>query len=255
MLAAKDPGGVLVTLQPHLGLKRVSRWTTIAGGSAIQADGLDAPTVNGQALAGITPATTNMFTLGRRIRAPTAVTAGATGGFRSNALQWHRGTAAGLGGFHFIGRIGVANPASNAGTRIFFGFINIAVAIGNVALSSLTANHLFGIGFESGAANFSVFKNDGAGAPTVIDLTATYPANTNNVDFYELAMFCAPFGTTIHWSVRRMNVPGQALASGSETTKLPGANILMAPQLWVNNGAVAAAAEAHFFGLSIESDY
>lgn len=156
-------------------------------------------------------------------------------GTRHGLLQFWRGNAAGLGGFFYLARFGIAQFQTNL--RAFVGLYGTATAIGNVNPSTLL--NMVGLAVDSGQTTWRIMRNDGSGTATAIDLGANFPANTSGADMYELALWCAPNAGTINYRVERLNTA--FIAEGVLSTDLPVNTALLAPQIWVNNGATAAA--------------
>jgi hypothetical protein len=71
---------------------------------------------------------------------------------------------------------------------------------------------MVGIGFDSGQTTLRLFRNDGAGAATAIDLGAGFPT-TGGQDLYELILSAEPSGSEIKYRVERLN--GGNVAEGA----------------------------------------
>jgi len=251
MLAMKGPSGLDTSVQPFIARNKIGYWTPIGNAATLPlADGMAAPTSLGTATAR-SVAVTNMFTSMKRLGYVSVATAGGSCGARLAALQFWRGNAAGLGGFHLITRFGISDAAAVANARMFVGLVGVTTAIGNVEPTTLL--NIIGVGCNAGATTLSVLHNDGSGAATSVSLGASFPANTRSVDVYELALFAAPNAATVSWRVERLNT-GDA-ATGTISTDLPAATQLLAPQLWRNNGATALAVGLDLMSLYLETDY
>ncbi len=87
----------------------------------------------------------------------------------------------------------------------------------------------------------------------MVDLGANFPADTQEVDLYETRFYCAPNSDRIGVSLERLNTGHRAEAT--LTTDLPDAGTLLCPQIWINNGAVAAAVGVDVMSQYIETDY
>jgi hypothetical protein len=90
-------------------------------------------------------------------------------------------------------------------------------------------------------------------AQTPIDLGPDFPANTANVDFYELALFAPASETVCHWMVRRLNTGhvAEGVISGVVGTQVPGTTQLIAlPWAYRTNNATALVV-----GLDVSSVY
>ena len=106
--------------------------------------------------------------------------------------------------------------------------------IGNVNPSTLT--DVLGFAVDTGGATINWINNDAAGAATVTNLGANFPANTANAA-YEARIYCDPNSGTIFYSLERLDVA--QLVEGSVNADIPAAATLLSPQVWCNNGAVA----------------
>ena len=176
-------------------------------------------------------------------------TAGASAGTRHGLLQFWRGNAAGLGGFFYVARFGIAQFQINL--RAFVGLYGTATAIGNVNPSTLL--NMVGLAVDAGQTTWRIMRNDGSDTATAIDLGANFPANTSGADLYELALWCTPNSGTINYRVERLNTA--FVAEGVLSTDLPVNTVLLAPQIWVNNGATAAAVALDVASQYLEAVY
>lgn len=173
------------------------------------------------------------------------VSSGSSGtscGWRSNALQFYRSTAA-HGGFFMAFRFGEWTTPANG--RAFAGVYGTAGALGNANPS--TALNIIGMGYDTGETEWSIMHNDGSGTATKVSLGANFPCNVNT-EAYDLYIW-APAGQESVWvEVVRL---GTAHRTTVEiTTDLPALDTLLAPQVWGNNGTTASAkgmAIAHLY--------
>lgn len=193
-------------------------------------------------------ATTNLSTSLRRLAYVSAGTAGSSAGTRHALLQFWRGDAGGRGGFVYVTRFVIDTVA--AGIRWFVGMYGTAAAIGNVDPSTLL--NIVGFGIDAGQTTVRFFTNDGAGAAAAIDLGASFPAATAAV-VYETRIFCAPNGAVVGYALERLD--SAALAEGSASADMPASTTLLSPQMWVNNGATAAAVAIAVVSQYVETDY
>ena len=196
-------------------------------------------------------ATTNFFTMARRIGYVSAATAGSSAGTRHGINMWIRGDAAGKGGFLYSARFGVSDAAAVADARLFVGMQASTAVIGNVNPSTLA--NIIGVGCDNAQTTLRIMHNDGAGAATTIDLGANFPSNTLSTDLYELTLYCAPNASSVFYRVERLNTGH--VAEGTITTDLPANTTLLSPQIWRNNGATAAAVGIDIVGQYLETDY
>ncbi|MBD3762444.1 hypothetical protein [Rhizorhabdus sp.] len=252
MPAFIGPSGLDSALQPFLARNKVGRWSFAGNSTAVGVDGLGNPLGVGT-IKTRNVAATNLFTRMKRLGYVSAATAGSLASFRHNALQYSLGDGAGLGGFHMIVRFGFSDVVSDM--RAFIGMRNSIGAPTDVEPSTLT--QCIGVGKAGADTNLCIFYG-GTAAQTPIPLGANFPANTANVDLYELALFSPPsIAETVHWQVTRLNTGH--VASGTLTggaAVLPSATtLLVAHQSYVSNNATAAAVGIDLCSLYIEVDF
>lgn len=245
------PSGLDMMVQPHFARNKTGRYTAAGNSSSIANDSL--PGLNSQGtLTGRYHQTTSLFARVRRVGVVSAVTAGSIAAMRSSEGQFNTGSGAdGLGGFFMVMRFGLA--AITADTRAFFG-MRVSASPTNVEPSTL--NQLIGIGRGAADTNFKLFYG-GSSAQVPIDLGANFPANTSNVDLYDLALFAPPtLSGTINWQVTRLNTGDVAQGQLTGTSvELPTTAWLTALTAWITNNATAAAVAFDFVSLYIETDY
>jgi hypothetical protein len=189
-------------------------------------------------------APTNLFTSAIRLGHVSAATAGSAAGTRGNQLGWWRGNAAGLGGFHYVARVGVSSAATVADQTYFAGMYGSAAAMaGNVQASSLT--NIIGLAKDGADANAQFMHNDGSGTATKIDLGANFPGNTLSTDVYEVQIYCKPNSASVHYSVLRVNTGD--FTEGEITSNLPANTQFLSTQIWTANVSTAAAAAIDIF--------
>lgn len=195
-------------------------------------------------------ANTSLFTSVRRIRYTSAAAAGSAAGIRHNQIQWWRGNAAGLGGFFYVAQFGIAT--FQTGMAFFAGMAPAAV-LGNANPNTLLNMCGFGFDASAGQTTWQHYTNDGSGTATTTDLGANFPANTSSTDWYEARLFCPPNGSTIGWSLERLNTGH--LAEGIDSTDLVGSGTFMGPQITGNTKAGTAAIVVDISFQYVESDF
>lgn len=244
--AVTPPVGALYALEPSLGQGRLIRWITIGNTtSAPTGEGIAAPAQTGTATQRDV-ATTNLFTMSKRWGLISGTsTAGSSMSLRASVLQF-----ALYGGFSFVCRFGIADAAAVANARFFVGFVSVITQLTNAEPS--TSLNMFGVGCEAGQTTMRTYSNDGSGTATMANLGANFPVDTRSTDLYELAMFCVPGGSTVYYVVTRLNTGN--VASGSWSSDLPASTVLLAPQIWRNNGTTALAVGMDFVSLYIRTD-
>ena len=228
---------------------------------AAPASGTTAPTVIGGTLTTAatmslqqTIASANPWQATARKRWASAATAGSVTGMRTAYVQWFRGNAAGFGGFFFRTQIG-QNLNVN-GAQVFHGLCASTGALATTAGAVAALLNMIGMGYDttdSSAGNWQLYRNDGAGTATKVDLGANAARNTTHG--YDLIIYCPP-GAATDIFVRITNLHTNVVVlDTSYNTDLPAVNVGMAYKGEGNNGAVAAAMNLEVAKVYIESDY
>lgn len=240
------PSGRDFPLQPHMGLNRIGAWAPVSA-TTIAAQGIaltSVGTVSHPALAA-----GSLLSSSRRWRVTSAAVVDSVCDQRSAVSACWRGNAAGLGGFTLVARISLTTlQATGMG---FFGLLSSVAALAvTTTLSALV--EAIGIGFQRGThTNWQLVSNDATGAPTLIDLGAAFPVVTAGL--ITLTIWCPAAGTSI-W-LRAVNELTGAVFEQEVTTDLPQAATFLAPRLFLNNGATAAAVAFECTGLYLETDF
>lgn len=228
--------------QPSLFTQKISLWSAQGNGATVSAIGFGVSNTGTATTRNV--AVTNFSTMLRRLAFVSAATAGASCGTRHGLLQFYRGDAAGRGGFFYVARFVIDTVLANM--RWFVGLSGTAAALASANPSTLL--NLFGFSIDSGQTTVRFINNDGAGTATVADLGASFPATTAGV-VYEIRLYCPPNGATIYYSIERLDTA--AFVEGSVAADIPANTTLLAPQIWMNNGAAGAAAVA----IAVETQY
>ncbi|NCT11787.1 MAG: DUF2793 domain-containing protein [Rhodobacterales bacterium] len=241
------PSGRHFPLQPHFGVNRVATWSPSVS-TTVTTDGMPRTAVG--TVATPTLATTGLAASIRRWRVTSATTANAAAEERSAGWVCWRGNAEGLGGWNYVNRLSLTTlQATGMG---FFGLYGSTAALATT-LTLATVINCIGIGFQRGThANWQLVHNDGAGAPTLIDLGASFPvASLTNV--LTLYIAATPNGSDI--GVRVVEEVSGAAVEFTITTDMPAATQLLSPRNYMNNGATAAAVAYDCAGVYVETDY
>jgi hypothetical protein len=240
-----NAASVEYAFQPFLGRNKASLYSAIGNGTGVSLVGT-VDNVTGTATAR-NVATTNMFTSIRRKGYVSLATAGASAGWRHGLAQNFRGSAQGLGGFHFIARCGVSHAAAVANARGFIGMSATVAAIGNVEPNTL--NNSVGFGWNAGETTLKVLSRNGT-TTTTVDLGVNFPTTNLSTNLWELEMYVGAFpDLDIKWTAK--NHANGAFVEGTITNaNCPVQNTLMGMQIWINNGVTALAA-----GIDIDSVY
>jgi hypothetical protein len=240
--------GAPAALQALLGSGKIGWWTAVGGAATAQSMGL-LGTTSGTAAARVVT-TENLFKSTRRLGLVTGSTAGSSAGLRDGGVaKFWRGNGARLGGFEYIVRFGIS--AYSAGMRAAVGLLATVSTLPNADPTSQTNAVM--VAKNASAGTFQILHNDDSGACTAIDLGANFPADTQEVDLYEVRFYCASYSDRIGISVERLNTGH--IAEATLTTDLPDPSTLLSPQVWVNNGAAAAAVAVDVVSQYIETDY
>src|SRR3990167_1422133 len=182
-------------------------------------------------------ASTNLMTSLHRTRLASASGAGSTAATRAGVTMCWRGNAAGLGGFLWHCRF--ATSTNVAQQRLFLGLYDTTTVIGNVNPSSLL--NLIGFGYDSAGANICTIRNDGAGTATLSSCGANAPVDATTV--FDGFIACNPNDDGIWFKLVNRTTETVALDWTEYTTDIPANTTFFAPQLWINNGTTASAAQ------------
>jgi hypothetical protein len=238
------PKSITGILQSQLALGQYRAWIPAGSSTTLTVLGSAAPTTTGTATTRNT-ATTNYFTMQKRLGFVSTATAGQTAGIRLAALQYGRGNITG-GGFLFMARFGGSDAAAVAQARTFVGLVNTTGAIGNVNPSTLI--NCIGVGSDSGDANLSLIFNDAIGTASKITLGASFPANGLSTQVYQVVFYSPPGQTYVDFYCLREDTGTRTNTRIS--SDLPA--VLLAPQFWRNNGTTALAVGIDVMGFSIQ---
>ncbi len=246
LLSQRGPSGLHTAFQPILARNNIGIWDHPGNSNAAPTTwGITAPTTSGT-LTARNVATTNTATMARRVAVVSAAGAGNMCGFRSAVAQYTMQS-----GFLVFFRFLNSDAGAVANAKVWVGMTSAITAFTGSAANPSSFNNAWGVGADTGQTNLAVMAR-GATTATTASLGGNFPANTNNIDMYEVALFCPPSGTTIGWRVERINTGH--VASGYMTTNLPPAGTLLAPQMWRGNGSTAAAVGLDLVSLYLETD-
>ena len=246
-LDVQRPSGRFFPLQPHFGVNRIATWAPSTS-TTVNTNGMPRTAVGTVATPTLT--TTGLADSMRRWRVTSAATASAVAEERSAGWVCWRGNADGLGGWNYVNRLSLTTvQATGMG---FFGLYGSIAALATT-LTLATVLNCIGIGFQRGThANWQLVHNDGAGAPTLIDLGVSFPvASMTNV--LTLYIAAAPNGADI--GVRVVDEVSGAAVEFTIATDMPAATQLLSPRNYMNNGATAAAVAYDCAGVYVETDY
>lgn len=206
--------GVDVSLQPAFFGNTIRMWTPSTG-ATIGVFGQAALTAinsgTGAAVATPSPGAGSNIAAMWRFTLGTGTVAGNTSGVRDPAAYYHRGSAAGRGGWFIACRFAVETFASDI--QVLLGLTAATTALAGEA-SAYT--NMVGIGKDAADANWQFMYNDASGTATKINTTIAVNA-TDVLDFF---CFAPPNGTEVHFELRNA-MTGALLASATATTDLP----------------------------------
>ena len=246
-LEFQRPSGREISVQPHLGLNRVARWSPSVS-TTVTVDGMPrtaAGTVSTTALSA-----TNLSTSIRRWRVTSAATANSVADERSAITVCWRGNQAGLGGFTYVNRISIFTQPllSNA----YFGLSSSISAFSTTQnVKSLT--NVVGFGFIQGTdTNWQLIHNDATGSATSVDLGVNFPISSST-KVYTFFVYCAPNSSSI-W-VRCVEEVSGNIFESELTTDIPASNIFLSVRNYMNNGGTASACAYECSGVYLETDY
>jgi hypothetical protein len=248
MLAQIGPSGLDTILQPAIFSNRIARWNAVNALATPTMDGLSV--TNYSAPTAVQNATNNFYNSMVRNRFQTNATAGTGTGFRT-AAQWHLSSTANKGGFFFVCRFGL--NLITATNRIFIGLANVTGALPNAEPSTFT--NIIGFGSDSSQTTMRFLRNGNTGTATAVDLGANFSTSTAGQanSFYEVRLFSpSGGGSVVNYSATRLN--DGAFIQGSATTALPALDLILAAQVWHQNGSTAAAVNLDVQSLYIETD-
>jgi hypothetical protein len=263
MLKMKGGNGIDVALQPFLGANRVALYQPTFGSTSITTSTTLGTTIALNHFTSGTTASTNatvnesaagagsLFLSMKRTEIGTSTNASTVGDLRLATLQFMRGSTIGsvnTGGFYAVGRFGVSTYQS--GARTFAGMAGTASALGNAEITTFT--NILGFGCNTADTSFSFIHNDSSGTATKIALGANYPCNTSDADMYEYRIFVAPAGTTVYYSLARLNTTD--FIEGSVTTDMPAVGQFLTPHFYIGNNTTAARAELDIASMYVETD-
>jgi hypothetical protein len=245
-LEAMRSNGRDFSLQPHLGLVRPAVWLP-SSGATTTTEGMSNSTVGTVSTPGL--AATSLATSMRRWRLTSATAVDSAADQRSGVFTCWRGNAAGLGGWTFVTRLSLATLQATG--MAFFGLCGSTAAFATtLALSAVVS--CIGIGIQRGThTRWQLVTNDASGAPTLVDMGASFAIATGGV--LTLMIAASPNAASV-W-VRVVDEVSGGVFEQEVTADLPAANQFLAPRLFMNNGATAAAVAYDCAGVYLETDF
>jgi hypothetical protein len=241
------PSGRLFPLQPHFGVNRIAYWAP-SSGTTINAIGMPRTGVG------------TASTPDARHHQPLHLHAPLADDQRGHRGCGGRGTLGGLGLLarqcRGAGRLHLCEPAvADHAAAHRHGVLRadgLDRGAGHDAALSAVVNAI-GIGFQRGThANWQIVHNSGSGAPTLINLGASFPVDSAT-NVLTLFLYAAPNAASV-W-VRVVEEVSGAIAEVEITANLPAATQLLSPRNYMNTGSTAAAVAYDCSGVYVETDY
>jgi hypothetical protein len=155
-----------------------------------------------------------------------------------------------IGGYNFTCIFVVSSASPVANGRAFVGLYATAGVIGNVEPTSLV--NMIGIGWDAGDATMRIMHNDGSGTATEVDLGANFPTTTVSQDIITFNLFHPCGGAYPRYTVRNLQT-GVTTQGMITSANQPAQGTMLGPQVWINNGATAAAVGIDIALLQIET--
>lgn len=171
--------------------KDTMRWEPVANAATVTTGGGVAWTASGTATA-VTIANTSLQSRTKRITYDTTATLGTVVGVRNAVLENHP-----IQGLRFTTTVTQALSAAQT-RRTFIGYGGLATQLSNNAFSNTTLFvNLFGFGYDTTHTAWQFMHNDATGAPTLVDLGASFPCN-NLTDVFRFEIDTVPLTATTY---------------------------------------------------------
>lgn len=239
--------GVTSAIQTQLNFKMpiigsVGYVTAVPATTTLSAVGIPSPTGTGT-VGAITPTFTSYYTTRKIVEYTATALTSAIAGWRFTSEYVGRGSSANVGGFKFITTFAMQDGFASGGTnrRFFCGFTDSTVSPSDVNPSTLgTTQAMFGIGLDSGDANFQIMHSAGAATATKVNLGSNFARPTANKDkFYRFEVTLAPNSANFNYTITEI-ISGNT-ASGTISSSVPAAGVALSPRCWVSAGGVSSA--------------
>lgn len=153
-----------------------------------------------------------------------------------NRTVW-RGNAAALGGFRLRMRFSVVSTIATQ--RGFFGLHPYGTSFGAGSAPFASSNALALAWDKAVDSNYQIVHVSSGGAQTKINLGSNFPLG-NPGAVLDVQFTCAPNASAIDYTVKDLN--SGAVASGTISTNLPGATVMLYTKIFLDNVSTAAAA-------------
>ena len=259
--ATVDNSGMDAVLQPAMWRQKVSNWNPPGNATTVPGIfGMTAPTAVGTATTRAV-ATTNLFTRMRRLGYISNNLAGNFCGHYNSQAQFTTGNGAGLGGFFYSCRFGVADTANPVGTRMFVGMSSSVATPTLVEPSTLT--NCIGVAQLSADATQLYIVYGGSAAQTAIALGTNFlPYTGTGVTLgvaYDFTVYCPPsLNGVMYYRLERIGTAFVAEGTLTPTvvgTQTPASTTLLAHRAWRTNNANNGIVGIDIGGFYTETDY
>lgn len=247
------PSGLGSSLQPHMARNKIALFMPPGNSTGVSQLGFAVSSTGAATAANV--AATNIHTAIRRLdylvttAATTAIVALTPNGNSNN--QYFIGSGV-LGGFHIVLRFGGATGMTNSAHRFYAGMTSGITALADSEPNSRSG--IIGVGYGSADPNWKVMHKTASGTATEIDLGASFPRQTaDRSGMYELALFCAPGGTSVFYEFTELGTTN--VASGEITTNLPAATTLLKWMIAASVGGVSSVIGIAVASAYTETDY
>lgn len=234
------------TFQTILATNKIGWWTASGNGTIVT--NININNVTSGTVISRSVETTNLFKSMRRIGYATSNASNNSAGTRHNAAQYWMGNAAGLGGFLYIARFGIASVVINQ--RAFVGLCN-STNLANNDPSTMT--NIIGFGFDSADSVWCFIHNGATGSAIKTALTGTYSVTSTSSDMMEARIYCKPNSSDIYYSLEVLG--SGSYSEGMVNTKIPSQSTLLSLHIWTNNGTGGGVCGIDVVSQYIETDY
>ena len=198
----------------------------------------------------VLPTTTNKFTSLRRSHFAVVTGINLMNSLRSEAM-FFRGAVAGMGGFFFQCRFGLATWTTT--NRLFVGLCVDTTAL--LTADPSTKFNILGFGVNSADTDITFMHNDGSGA-AVKDPIAGQPALASN-NVYDAFIYCRPNDNTVYYRLDDISA-GTTIINASTSVDLPVNTTMLIATAAIGSGPTNSGANVAIIGVNrmyVETDY
>lgn len=252
MAATLNVGNAVTPLGPWIATKNFMLWSGGTGSALINQAG-NSPSLSTTGT--ITSRTPDNVAFGSTLGRVGYVSAAGAGSLISirgagGLPKVYLGTIAAAGGFTFVTDFMVSDASLVTTANMFAGLIGSVITTDT---TPSTSANIIGVGCDNGDTHLQLYSSGGS-TQARVDLGASFPVNTTNVDVYRLILFAPSNGSNIQYTVTRLNT-GDTTSGTITGANLPAATTRMGPQLFRSNGGTASAVGLDFTRVYLEEDY